>query len=134
MEQQPASARTRSLLAGVVCLVWIIGGICATGLSELFDLDREIEFSSRSVACAKRIEQFDFSKKHRKNYGLLRYSTIRRDFHSSLIVSSVALHTSKRNFAPLLRLIDRLKTSFYYISNVLVVTILGSILIVFKLV
>ncbi|XP_020295533.1 protein sidekick isoform X2 [Pseudomyrmex gracilis] len=30
MEQQPASARTRILLAGVVCLVWIIGGICAT--------------------------------------------------------------------------------------------------------
>lgn len=37
MEQRPAaaSARTRGLLAGV-CLVWIIGGICATGKSRVF--------------------------------------------------------------------------------------------------
>lgn len=35
MEQRPAAAstRTRGLLAGV-CLVWIIGGICATGKSR----------------------------------------------------------------------------------------------------
>jgi len=37
MEQRPAatSARTRGLLAGV-CLVWIIGGICATGKLTVF--------------------------------------------------------------------------------------------------
>jgi len=35
MKQRPAaaSARTRGLLAGA-CLVWIIGGICATGESR----------------------------------------------------------------------------------------------------
>jgi hypothetical protein len=48
MEQRPAaaSARTRSLLAAVCLLAWIIGDACATGKSiyeqfmkhELFDL------------------------------------------------------------------------------------------------
>lgn len=48
MEQQPASARTRILLVGVVCLVWIIGGICATGLCRAFRLN-EIANLKREV-------------------------------------------------------------------------------------
>jgi len=47
MEQRPAatSARTRGLLAGV-CLVWIIGGICATGKSRA-SLDYTVSLHAR---------------------------------------------------------------------------------------